>query len=116
MNYVLVGIGGAFGAAVRFWLGGAINAKKKSPFPIGTFVINVTGAVLLGMLSAFETSNYLLFGEGFLGAYTTFSTFMYESFDLFQGKKTLNAISYISISLIFGLLGYLLGFNAVKLL
>ncbi len=116
MNYILVGIGGAFGALARYFLGQKINAKKKSDFPLGTFVINVTGAILLGVLTAFETNNYLLLGEGFLGAYTTFSTFMYESFDLFRGKKALNAAVYISISLILGILGYLLGFEAVKLL
>lgn len=116
MNYLLVGIGGALGALARYTLGQKINAKKKTAFPLGTFIINVTGAILLGVLTALETNNYLLLGEGFLGAYTTFSTFMYESFDLFHGKKTFNAVFYILISLILGILGYLLGFFAVKFL
>jgi CrcB protein len=67
--------------------------------------------LLLGIVSSVGVSKnmYLLLGDGFLGAYTTFSTFMYEGFNLFQGKKTLNACIYIAGSFCLGILGYMLG-------
>ncbi len=112
MAIVLVGIGGAFGAVFRFQLGRIISAKQKSAFPYGTFIINITGAVLLGILTSINAGNsaYLLLGDGFLGAYTTFSTFMYEGFVLFQGKEKLNALIYILASLFLGIIGYIAGF------
>lgn len=111
MTYVLVAIGGAAGSLVRYSLGKFINERSKSDFPIGTFIINITGATLLGVVSTIGVSNdmMLLLGEGFLGAYTTFSTFMYEGFNLFQEREKLNAFIYILCSLILGVLGYALG-------
>ncbi len=111
MNYILVGIGGAFGSITRYSLGRFISSKAKSRFPFGTFFINITGAFLLGILSASGAGSnmYSLFGDGFLGAYTTFSTFMYEGFNLFQDNKKLNAFIYILGSLIIGIIGFMLG-------
>ncbi|ERI92527.1 protein CrcB [Clostridiales bacterium oral taxon 876 str. F0540] len=111
MNYLLVGIGGAFGSITRYSLGRFISSKTKSKFPFGTFFINITGAFLLGILSSSGagSSVYSLLGDGFLGAYTTFSTFMYEGFNLFQDNKKLNAFIYILGSLIIGIIGFMLG-------
>jgi CrcB protein len=111
MIYVLVGIGGAAGSLVRYKLGKFISDKSTTVFPIGTFMINITGAILLGILSSIGASNntMLLLGDGFLGAYTTFSTFMYEGFNLFQEKEKLNAFIYILCSLVLGIVGYALG-------
>jgi len=111
MTYVLVAIGGAAGSLVRFSLGKFISKKSSTFFPIGTFTINITGAILLGVVSTAGLSSnlVLLLGDGFLGAYTTFSTFMYEGFNLFQEKKKLNAFIYILCSLILGLVGYYIG-------
>ena len=111
MTYVLVAVGGAAGSLVRYSLGKFISEKSNSAFPIGTFIINITGAILLGIVSAIGVSNniMLLLGDGFLGAYTTFSTFMYEGFNLFREKEKLNAFIYILFSLILGIVGYALG-------
>lgn len=111
MTYVLIAIGGAAGSLVRYKLGKYISEKSRRPFPIGTFIINITGAILLGIISTIAVSNNmrLLLGDGFLGAYTTFSTFMYEGFNLFQGKEKFNACIYIFCSLILGITGYVLG-------
>lgn len=111
MDLVLVGIGGIFGSISRFALGKFITKKTKSFLPIGTFIINITGAFLLGIVSANQKdrSLYLLFGDGFLGAYTTFSTFMYEGFNLFKNKEKLNAFIYVSGSLLLGVLGFIAG-------
>ncbi|MBZ9689268.1 fluoride efflux transporter CrcB [Clostridium estertheticum] len=111
MTYVLVAVGGAAGSLVRYSLGKFISEKSSTEFPIGTFIINITGAIMLGVVSTIGVSNdmMLLLGDGFFGAYTTFSTFMYEGFNLFQEREKLNAYIYILCSLILGVIGYALG-------
>ena len=117
MAYLLVAVGGALGSLARFILGREISRKSKGYYPLGTFIINITGAVSLGILSAMslETSLYTLLGDGFLGAYTTLSTFMYEGFSLFHDKRR-NAIAYVIGSLVLGVMGYLTGMGIVRLL
>jgi len=111
MTYILVAVGGAAGSLARYTLGKFISEKSKSSFPIGTFIINITGALLLGIVSTIGVSDnmMLLLGDGFLGAYTTFSTFMYEGFNLFKEKEKLNAFIYILCSVILGLVGFFIG-------
>lgn len=111
MQYMIVGIGGIFGSIARYFLGKVIAERTKTLFPLGTFLINISGAFLLGIVSTVNIGNnlYILFGDGFLGAYTTFSTFMYEGFNLFQEKEKMNAFIYILLSLIIGILGYAAG-------
>lgn len=112
MDLILVGVGGFFGSLCRFQLGRLIARTRNTTFPIGTFFINITGAFLLGVLSSLNLSKgvYPLLGDGFLGAYTTFSTFMYEGFHLFEDRETLNALVYILGSLITGAAGFAAGF------
>lgn len=112
MNLVLVGIGGALGSLVRYKLGKVITEKSGTTFPLGTLIINITGVILLGILTSLEPKGnvYLLLGDGFLGAYTTFSTFMYEGFNLFQENEKMNAFAYILGSLLLGIIGYIAGF------
>lgn len=116
MQYLLVGAGGTLGSIVRFKLGAYINTKSQGRFPWSTFIINITGAFLLGIVSTANVNkNVTLFlGDGFLGAYTTFSTFMYEGFNLFQHKKKLNAFIYILSSIILGVIGFILGSIFIK--
>lgn len=118
MNLILVGIGGMFGGLCRFQLGKVISQKSNTAFPIGTFIINITGAILLGILTSFDAGSrtYLLLGEGFLGAFTTFSTFMYEGFNLFQENEKLNGFVYILGTLFLGVIGYVFGYEIGKLL
>ncbi|QHQ59476.1 fluoride efflux transporter CrcB [Anaerocolumna sedimenticola] len=115
MDLIFVGIGGALGSLTRYQAGKMISRKSGISFPIGTFLINITGAILLGIVSSLDTGKnvYLLFGDGFLGAYTTFSTFMYEGFQLFQDNKKLNALIYILSSLVLGILGYTLAYYLI---
>ena len=111
MTYILLVIGGASGSLARYSLGKFITQKSNTAFPIGTFIINITGAILLGIVSTIGVNSnmMLLLGDGFLGAYTTFSTFMYEGFNMFQEKEKLNAFIYILGSLILGTIGFILG-------
>lgn len=113
MSFFLVGLGGIFGGLCRFRLGKFISQKSKLVFPIGTFIINITGAMLLGILNSIsvEKNLYLLMGDGFLGAFTTFSTFMYEGLNLIQQNKKMRAIIYIFSTLFLGILGYIIGYT-----
>jgi fluoride exporter len=116
MAYIMVGLGGAFGSVARYVLGKIISKKLNKSLPIATFFINITGAMLLGLVTSFGFNDnaYHFFADGFLGAYTTFSTFMYEGFVLFQGKKRLNAIVYIVGSVALGIFGYIAGYELGK--
>lgn len=111
MNFLIVGIGGIIGSLARFCLGNLVSKKFKSLFPLGTFIINITGALLLGILSSSHISRnfYILLCDGFLGAYTTFSSFMYEDFKLFQLKYKLHAYTYVIMTTLIGLAFYALG-------
>ena len=87
----MVGIGGFLGANARYVVGGWITRQWETQFPWGTFVINITGSFLLGILLAVlnarptASAHYrLFFAVGFLGAYTTFSTWMLESWRLVE--------------------------------
>lgn len=91
-----VGLGGFLGANARYLLGGWIAARYGTLFPLGTFVINVTGSFILGFFLTLAQERVLihpnvrlLFAVGFVGAYTTFSTFEYESMRLLQDGELL---------------------------
>jgi len=116
-GYFAVALGGALGSVVRFLIGKRISEVSRSRLPIGTGVVNLTGAVLLGILTSldFDGNLYALVADGFLGAYTTFSTFMYEGFQLFQDREKLNAMVYIVGTIILGILGFLAGLQVGNL-
>ncbi len=117
MEFMLVGIGGMFGSVARYRLGRIISERTRSGLPLGTFMINMSGAFLLGIVSSINPGKnlYLLLSDGFLGGYTTFSTFMYENFSLLQKNEKLNAFIYISGSILLGTAGYFTGFMLGKL-
>ena len=88
-----IGLGGAFGALARYALQGLVNARVASAFPWGTLAVNLSGCFLLGVL--FTALTYRFAGPtwirptltvGFLGAYTTFSTWALESFNLLEAR------------------------------
>ena len=117
LEFFIVGIGGIFGSIVRYSLGKYISERSYADIPIGTLIINATGAILLGIVSMIykEGKLYLLLAEGFLGAYTTFSTFMYEGFNLFQENEIKNAVFYIFGTLILGIIGFIIGIRIVEI-
>lgn len=113
MDIVLVGVGGALGGAARFFLAKTITEKTNRAFPAATFLINISGAFLLGILFSLDVESriWFLFGDGFLGAYTTFSTFMFEGFSLFKNKDRVNAAIYIFITVLLGLFSFAAGYS-----
>ncbi|MFJ7646728.1 fluoride efflux transporter FluC [Lysinibacillus sp. NPDC097279] len=104
---ILVGIGGFLGALTRFYLGKWI----VSTYPWVTFFINITGSFALGLLFGSHPSEALwhFLGIGFLGAYTTFSTFGFEMLQLVEKKRWGLALAYGCSTLIIGLLFAALG-------
>ena len=111
-----VGLGGFLGANARYLLSGWVASRLGVAFPYGTFVINVTGSFILGFFLAFAQdrlwvapSARLLFAVGFVGAYTTFSTFEYESIHLLQNREVLFATAYLLGSVVTGGLAVIAG-------
>jgi CrcB protein len=106
----LVGLGGVAGTLVRYYAGKWITAKAGTRFPWGTWVINLSGSFVLGILFALYRrellSEYLwwMLGVGFCGAYTTFSTFGYETQQLIAKKHVNLAVIYMLSSISLGLL------------
>jgi CrcB protein len=102
---------GALGAAARFLLDGAISARAGRGFPLGTLAVNLSGAFALGVLvgAAVSTDTSRLLGTGFLGGYTTFSTWMFESHRLAEDGEGRATAANVIISLIGGVLVAWLG-------
>ena len=122
MPYLLVGVGGFIGANARFVVARIVGAMFETRFPLGTFVINVSGSFLLGVLGTVvvqkvmpgSESMRLALGVGFLGAYTTFSTFEFETHALFDDGSWLTATTNMFASLFVGLLAVRAGIVIAK--
>ncbi len=115
-KYLLVGLGGFLGANARYLLGGWVADRLGPSFPYGTFVINVTGSFVIGLFLSLITERFttppglrLFFAIGFLGAYTTFSTFTYESLALVGSRAYLAAAANVIGSVVVGLIAVALG-------
>jgi CrcB protein len=122
MPYLLVGLGGFIGANTRFVVARLVGAMFETKFPLGTFVINVSGSFLLGVLGTIvaqrvmpnSESMRLALGVGFLGAFTTFSTFEFETHALFDDGSWLTATTNMFASLFVGLLAVRAGIVVAK--
>ena len=114
MTVFFLSLGGFLGAVLRYWMGLPF-LRQKGNFPFGTLFINIVGAFLLGVFVSLpiNTSIYRLLGDGFCGAFTTFSTFMTESAFLGKEAQKVKAVLYVVISVVVGLIffscGYMLG-------
>lgn len=119
MTDVLVWLGvaafGALGALQRFRVASAVTARHSSDFPYGTFAVNISGGLALGVMTGLSLSgdSLLLLGTGFMGSYTTFSTWMVEAQRLGEKREWALMWLYLVGSTFAGLaatgLGWLLG-------
>lgn len=115
MTWALVIAGAMVGAPVRYLIDRAIQDKHDSVFPWGTLTANVFGCLALGVLGgsashgAVTTWMHVLFGVGFCGAVTTYSTFSYETMRLAQTGARFFAVLNVSMSLMAGLGAYFFG-------
>lgn len=104
-----VAAGGFVGAPSRFLIDRYVAGRVPSELPWGTFVINLSGAFLLGLLSGLATAGVLpvtasaAAGDGFCGAYTTFSTFSFETLRLAESGSYLGAAANLGVSVALGL-------------
>ena len=115
MLLMVIALGGALGAVARYGISGWVQGWMNTTFPLGTLVVNVTGSFLLGLSlylleSTAPTTEMRSFVTiGFLGAFTTFSTFSYEAVVLLQGGEWARGGLYVGGSLALGLVGVLMG-------
>lgn len=104
-----VALGGFFGAISRFYISSVIRTQT---FPIATFVVNILGSLLFGFIVGLDLPETMhsLFTTGFLGAFTTFSTFSYESIQLIEKRHYLTAAIYIVSTLMIAVVGVWVGY------
>ncbi|MGQ0561574.1 MAG: fluoride efflux transporter CrcB [Gemmatimonadota bacterium] len=122
MTSLLVAIGGALGALARYGVAGLVQGYTGARYPWETMLINVSGSLLLGMvLRLFEalpvsSSWRAAVAIGFCGAYTTFSTFSYETVRLIQDRQWLAAAGNVTGNVVFCLIAVFVGFAAAELI
>jgi fluoride exporter len=113
VDVVLVGLGGGLGSVLRWWIGLVVGARYHGNFPLGTFLINVTGTFLIGYLSVLfgvewhdrygiALNSFVL--TGVLGGYTTFSSMQLDAAKLTTRQRGVLAASYLLLSVLAGLL------------
>ena len=111
-----IGIGGFLGANSRYWLGSLINRWLGTGFPWATALVNISGALLIGIIAtlfadrAIDSEPLRLFLiVGVLGGYTTFSSYTFEAVSMMQEDRWMAAISYLALSNLVGILACVAG-------
>jgi CrcB protein len=123
LPYLAVGIGAFLGANARFLVAGWAADRLGTAFPYGTLVINVSGSFAIGLFLTLIGGRFvtppivrLFIAVGFLGGYTTFSTYAFESLALLQARASVAALLNVVGSVILGLLAVVLGSIVGRLL
>lgn len=109
MTLLLVLVGGALGAPLRYLLDRAVQARHDSAFPWGTFAVNVAGSLLLGLVAGVSGPAYALLGTGLCGALTTYSTLSYETLRLLEEAPWYYALANVVGTVLAGLGAMFLG-------
>lgn len=113
MNLICVCIGSAIGGGLRYLVARWVSGYSHLPY--GTFIVNVVGCLLIGLIGTMisadgsHSQTRLLLTTGFCGGFTTFSTFVSEGTTLASGGDTIIAAGYIAASLFFGIIAYVGG-------
>ena len=118
----MIGLGGAIGSIFRYLTSIIVNKYWPNHFPLATFLTNIFGCFLIGLIIGFLAKNNLSDSEwkwflitGFCGGYTTFSAFGYENIQLLQSNNAAIAFAYIAMSITVGLLAVWFGLFVTKL-
>jgi CrcB protein len=122
MPYLLVGVGSFIGGNARFILARSVGGMIDARFPLGTFLINVSGSFVLGLIGGLLAQRSiphadgvrLALGVGFCGGFTTFSTFAFETNALFEDGIWLTAVANMLSSLFAGLVAVRFGLVAAR--
>jgi CrcB protein len=118
MTLVLIFVGAAIGAPLRYLTDRAVQARHDSLFPWGTFSVNLVGCFILGALtgagSALPSQALALAGTGFCGALTTYSTFSYETLRLAEQRAYFYAVMNVLVSVVAGLGAALLAYTTAR--
>lgn len=120
-NLLFVAAGGAAGSVLRYLIATNIHKSYPNFAPYGTFIVNVTGCLLIGLLMGWVASQklvnpnlQLLLIAGFCGSFTTFSTFAHEANLLVLQQKPLQTLTYVALSVIIGMGLAYLGYRLTK--
>lgn len=123
INIFFIGMGGFFGAIARYGVATWIGQQWGRSFPLGTFIVNISGTFLIGLLMSLFTERFMVNPQwrlflfvGFLGAYTTFSTFEYETGALLKDSEWLIAMLNVVLSVIVGFIALKLGEMIAKVI
>jgi CrcB protein len=125
LSYLLIGIGGAIGSVVRFWVSGLIATRFGQTFPLGTLVVNVTGSFVIGLFAALSEpeGRWLInpslrqfFMIGICGGYTTFSSFSLQTLALVQEGEWFHAVMNSIASFVLCLFAVWLGYLVITLI
>lgn len=113
---LIIGSGGFIGAVLRYQVSGWMHKWLGAAFPYGTLAVNVLGSFLLGLFLVLANTKFILpdlykqlIAIGILGAFTTFSTFSYETYALIEGQLIKQALMNIGLNLLLGLIAIWLG-------
>jgi len=119
--YIAIAVGGSLGAVSRFWVSTTTYQWLGVAFPYGTLAVNLLGSLVMGFLSVllvyrFQVSEEIRIGllSGFLGSFTTFSTFAIDTLELGMDDSLTKAMIYILLSVLLCVLGALAGLLAAK--
>ena len=115
-KYLLIAIGGALGSIARYWVSATVNNRMGIRFPYGTLLVNLTACLVIGFTLTFlgrradiNPAWRFLIPIGFIGAYSTFSTYEWETFTALQTGAFLMATLYVTLSILLGLIALWLG-------
>ena len=122
-TYIVIAVGGAFGAISRFWITTNVDKLYAATYPWGTFIVNLIGCFFIGLLFVLFSEKISLADDvrsllvvGFLGAMTTFSTFSLDAFLLIEQGQYGIAFSYLLGSVVVCLIATFVGINIARIL
>lgn len=122
-RFLLISFGAILGANLRYWLSDWVNQRWQTSFPIGTFIVNLLGCFVLSFFITLTTERFivdprmrLFFTVGFLGAFTTFSTYSVDSVQLITNGQIWLGLANLFGSAIFGGLAAVLAIYLAKLI